>query len=216
MTEQTTQQLERAARAYLEQQLGGRAPAALAGPALFDETPLEGEGATALFSFDLPPECAPTQAAEGPAGDPRHYVAVGATTPNYFPAYGLDADDAYSFHVGTRFMLELGVAVADASDEPPGARDELHTFVDACNPGEPIESEALAALFRCGEQRFAVYRLRLRGVEVYCLGADCPPGFYQMADRPPQVPLRLHLGKLIRAEAREEAERRARQVRAAE
>ena len=66
----------------------------------------------------------------------------------------------------------------------------------------------MAALFQCEERLFAVYRLTLNGAETaYFMGGDCPPGFYRLTEHPPQVALRLHLGKLIRAEAR--AEKRA-------
>ncbi|MFQ5806671.1 MAG: hypothetical protein ACE5I3_09495, partial [Phycisphaerae bacterium] len=131
----------------------------------------------------------------------KHYVAVGETEPNFFPAYGLSPDDAYSFHVGTRFALEMGLQMVDASLEPPGARPLLRAAVRSYAAGAKLEKEELAALFRCEEGLFAVYRLTLDGQDVYCMGADCPPGFYRMTAQPPQVALRLHLGKLIRAEA---------------
>lgn len=191
--------LAQAAREYLGQQLGVRAPADLTLAGLFDEQPLAGEGPVALFSFTLAPP------APGVA-DPRHYVAVGQTEPNYFPAYGLPPDDAYSLHIGTRFVLGLGVGVADPADEPPAARAAMRALVAACNPGVAIEREELAGLYRCAAQLFAVYRVTLRGQDVYCLGADCPPGFYTLPGHPPQVVLRLHLGKLIRREARLEAQ----------
>lgn len=193
---------ERQAREYLAQQLGSTAPEALRLEAEFDESPLEGEGRTSIWSFvlALPGACA----AGGPAVQ-RHYVAVGQTQPNYFPAWGLDADDAYSVHVGTRFMLEMGMQRVEPQLEPPGAREELHRFVQRYAGGARLERESLAALFRCDEAYFAVYRLTLAGQDVYCMGADCPPGFYSLTEHPPQVALRLHLGKLIRAEARRAA-----------
>jgi hypothetical protein len=63
----------------------------------------------------------------------------------------------------------------------------------------------------------AIYRLRVGGLEVYGCGADCPPGFYPLTPHPPQVVLRLHLGQVIRHEARAEAQRaeHARRVQAA-
>lgn len=194
--------LQQAAADYLAGELGGRSPAELSLAGAFDEAPLEGEGRTCLYAFELAPE--------GIAGRPtKHYVAVGMTEPNYFPAYGLDADAAYSLHIGTRFMLETAVAIAPDADEPPAARESMHAWVAACNPDVPIEEESLAGLFRCDDQLFAVYRLRLRGQEVYCVGADCPPGFYELTEHPPLVALRLHLGQLIRAEARHDRERAA-------
>jgi hypothetical protein len=190
----------KAAGEYLSAQLGQRSPHELKLVETFREQPLEGEGPVALFTFDCPGD--PDR-----AGDTRHYVVVGQTTPNYFPAYGLGPDDAYSFHVGTHFMLEMGVSIADAQLEPADAREHLRALLAACNPGVPVEHEELAGLFRCQERLFAVYRVTLGGQDVYCMGADCPPGFYKLTGHPPQVALRLHLGKLIRAEARRELAR---------
>ena len=206
--------LSAAARQYLAEQLPGRDVLGLALAGSFDERVLTGEGRTQLWAFELEPAAALASTAGTPVR--RFYAAVGQTTPNYFPAYGLQPDDAYSFHVGTRFMLEMRVALVDPSLEPTGAREGMRNFVSACNPGVPITGEQLAALFRCapetgatpdehGERFFAVYRLTLRGKDVYCLGADCPPGFYELTQYPPQVALRLHLGKLIRTEARRDA-----------
>jgi len=192
---------EEAAHSYLASQLGARAPHRIAFAATFNERPLMGEGPTTLFRFDLPSNL--------PAHDAGHYVAVGETLPNYFPTYALGPDEAYSFHLGTRFMLEMGMTIADAASEPDGARESMRTFVAACNGDTPIEREELAALFRCGAQFYAVYRLTLRGQETYCFGADCPPGFSQLTGQPAQVALRLHLGQLIRAEARHACEHAA-------
>jgi hypothetical protein len=189
------------AQAYLERELGARAPGVLTPVAEFDEQPLEGEGAASLFTFDLPP----APAACGEDADARHYVVVGATAPNYFPAYGLSPDEAYSLHIGTRFMLGLEIALADASAEPPAARENARRFVSLCNPDVPIEEIELAALFRCAEELYAVYAVSLGGRRVYCFGADCPPGFSELTQHPPQVALRLHLGRLIRREARDES-----------
>jgi len=200
MTETEQRQFEADARAYLTEQLGPRAPQALGFEDAFDEAPLDGEERTVLFSFFLEPE----RWCGNPLPPPRHYVAVGRTTPNYFPAYGLGVDDAYSFHVGLRFMLELEIGLVDPSREPPGAREALREFVRLCAPAARLDGDELAALFRCQDQHFAVYRLTLSGGPVYCLGADCPPGFYRLTEYPPQVALTLHLGKLIRAEARQE------------
>jgi hypothetical protein len=201
-----TSDIQETARRYLSGALGERAPETLTFTVAFDERPLEGEGPTVLFSFDLPPESAARQAT---ADTPHHFVAVGKTEPNYYPTYGLSADDMYSLHIGTRFMLELGVALVDAANEPPTAREAMRAFVATCNPDVPIEHESLAALFRCGEELFAVYRVTLRGQDVYCFAADCPPGFCESVDAPPQVALRLQLGRVIRAEARHEQRRAA-------
>ncbi len=201
MGELRVSQLEKSALEYLRGRLAARAPQTLRFEREFDERPLDGEGATALFSFELPPEMDVGSEARPGAAELKHYVAVGETEPNFFPAYGLRPDDAYSFHLGTRFVLEMGLQVVDASYEPPTARSLLHAAVQNYAAGAKLEQEELAALFRCEEGLFAVYRLTLDGREVYCMGADCPPGFYHMTEHPPQVALRLHLGKLIRAEA---------------
>lgn len=185
--------LKREALDYLRAQLRDRAPAQLAFEAAFDEAPLEDEGRALVFSFVLRSRTDPQE---------RHYVVVGRTTPNYFPAYDLDPDDAYSLHIGTRFMLELRVAQVDPSEEPPDARTKLRDAVRRAAGEAAAQSEALAGLYRVGDALYAVYRVRLAGEEVYVMGADCPAGFYRLAQWPPQVALRLHLGRLIRAEGR--------------
>lgn len=199
------QQTERIAQEYLRTQLGDRTPSELRPIGEFDEAPLDGEGRTVLFSFDLEPGPG-VQIGECPGGaDRRHFVAVGQTEPNFFPAYGMSPDEAYSFHLGTRFMLQVGVCVVDAELEPPGARAALHKLVANHARDCQITNESLAGLFRCEDSYFAVYKLTLDGREVYCMGADCPPGFYTLTKHAPQTVLRLHLGNLIRAEARNEA-----------
>lgn len=188
-----------AAAQYLQSELGHLAPGELRLEQTFDERPLDGEGPTSLFSFDLTVGGGDAQC---PAEIRRHYVVAGQTTTNYFPAYSFDADEGYSFHIGTLFMLEMRVSLIDHADEPPGARESLKNLIraygDASNIGEP----ELAALFRCDDAVFAVYRVDVEGRTVYGMGADCPPGFYELIDFPPQTALRLHLGKVIREEAR--------------
>lgn len=194
---------ETEARAYLECELRDRAPGVLTLAAELAEQPLDGEGSVSIFSFDLPAG----PASCGRDADARHYVVVGDTTPNYFPSYGLSPDDAYSLHIGTRFMLGLEMALTDACVEPASARENVRRFVGLCNPDVPIEGIELAAIFRCAEELYAVYVVSLGGRRVYCFGADCPPGFSELTQHPPQVALRLHLGRLIRREARDEARR---------
>ena len=203
MSDTSIEALEAAAVAYLRQQLGDRAPQELRLEGQFDERPLDGEGPTALFSFDLDP-AADGGGANAATTKSRHYVAVGQTEPNFLPAYGLDPDDAYSLHIGTRFMLEMQVQVVDAAYEPPGAREAMEVFAQAYGGGGRPENAELATLFRCEETYFAVYRLTIGGEDVFCMGAGCPPGFYRMTQHPPQVALRVHLGKLIRAEKKRE------------
>lgn len=197
MAESTEHSHEQDALRYLAEQLGSRAPAAARLVGTFAEQPLEGEGAAEVYAFELP------------AGDPScgerpraHYVVCGQTEPNYFPAYDMTPDEAYSFHIGTRFMLVMGLARVDADFEPPGMREAMRRFVAAYARGAKLEGETLAGLFRCAEALFGVYRLVLDGEAIYCLSGDCPPGFYRRCDAPPQMVLRLHLGQAIRAEAR--------------
>ncbi len=197
---------ERQAREYLRAQLGERAPGALSFEGVFDERPLEGEGRTVIFSFHLPPANPVDARCAGPT---RHFVAVGQTEPNYFPDYGLSASDAYSFHLGTRFMLVLGVQKVDPSLEPPGARAQMRKFLATYAGSREVADEQLAGLFRCQDSYFAVYRVTLAGQRYYVMGADCPPGCYAMCDAPPQAALRLHLGKVVRHEARLERARQA-------
>lgn len=188
---------EEMARAYLREQLGPRAPEVLTPAGTFDEQPLEGEGRTSLFAFEL----------TGPGGDPscaalRHYVAVGETSPNYYPTFGLSPDDAYSLHIGTRFMLEMKVQRIEG-DAPDGAEESLRRVIrDRLGGDATFGPSRLAGLFRCDESVFAVFRMTVNGTPIYSLGADLAPGFYELCQHPPQVVLRLHLGKLIRNEAR--------------
>lgn len=210
--------LEGVAREYLARELGPRAPAKLVFEGRFDERPLEGEGAAAIFSFLMsPPSGLKPACHDVPPEGELHYVAVGETTPNYFPSYGLPADDAYSVHIGTRFMLELGVSRIDDALEPAGARrrtaDVLREAIRGGSAAsasvsdvQMIDEPRLAALFRVGDEMHAVYRVRVGEEDVYCMGGDCPAGFYRMTNHPPQAAYRLHLGKLIRAEARENQE----------
>ncbi len=185
---------------YLRGALGDRAPEEIVLEGVFDEEPLEGEGRVEVFRFELSPMPDVPERAVAT----EHYLVVGETEPNYFPVYGLTADEAYSFHIGTRFVAVMGLAVVDAADEPAGARAAMRNFVGACNPGVDMVSEEVAGVFRCGEQVFVVYKLRLGGREVYCMGGGLPPGFYAHVEYPPQVALRLHVGQLVRQEARSE------------
>lgn len=199
---------EQQALVYLRAQLGERCPKALSFEGVFDEQALEGEGRTLIFSFHLPPANPADARCAAPT---RHYVAVGQTEPNYFPDYGLNASDAYSFHLGTRFMLVLGVQKVDPTLEPPGAREQMRKFLTIYAAGEPLEAERLAGLFRCEDSYFAVYQMRVAGADYYVMGADCPPGCYAMCEHPPQAALRLHLGKVVRHEARMQRQRQTEQ-----
>lgn len=184
---------------FLQEQLADRAPHYLRLVGHFCEAPLEGEGRTWLFTFPLQVGSGASACSES---ERTHYVAVGETTPNYFPAYDLAPNDAYSFHLGTRFLLTMAIQLVDSALEPPGARAALRALIENYARGAHVEDETLAALFRCEEAYFAVYRARINGQPYYCFGADCPSGFYPLTNHAPQMALRLHLGRLVREEAR--------------
>ncbi len=192
---------EQTAVSFLQDQLGSRAPERVERVGAFEESPLEGEGPVGVFAFEL---------AVGPGARPSerapHYAVVGETTPTYFPAYGMDANDAYSFHLGTRFMLVMAIQKVPDDREPPTARPRLEQVLAELATDAKTGPAELAAVFACDEAFYAIYKMDIDGAPYYVFGADCPPGFYPLTQFPPQMALRLHLGKLIRAEARAERE----------
>ncbi|MGE3180617.1 MAG: hypothetical protein AB7N71_03240 [Phycisphaerae bacterium] len=200
-SEKTEQDWRQIAQEFLNEQLNERAPTNLEFAEAFDEKPLNGEGSVAVLFFELQP---PAHANPCHELDLRHFVVVGETKPNYLPAYGLKADDAYSLHIGTRFFLEVGIDRLDPSEEPDNLREKRSEFVRGCNPGAAVSNEECVLLFRCNDQLFAVYKMTIEQTPVYLVGGDLPPGFITQPDFAPQVALRLHLGRLIRAEARRE------------
>ncbi len=205
MTALDVREVERQALDYLAEQLREAAPRYLVLEGEYDERPLEGEAAAMVFSFELNVSGASEHC---PGGPRRHYVVAGRTAPGYFPAYGWGPDEAYSVHIGTRFMLETRLHIVDAALEPPGARAGLLAALTQFGDGATADLVDLAALFRVDDEAyFAVYRLRVRERDYYAFGGDCAPGFYEMTDRPPQAVLRLHLGQLIRHEARQTGSR---------
>jgi hypothetical protein len=198
----TREALETQARAYLDEQLGDRAPRELQLVGVFEERPLAGEGQTAIFAFQTEP--ANEVVAQQPAAL-HYYVVVGETEPNYYPTYGFDAEDAYSLHIGTRFMLGMNMTLVDAPEDLPDARQAVTMMVRDYLPDAAVGEPELATVMRCAEDLFAVYRVSVNDQQVYFMGADLPPGFYELTEHPPQVALRLHLGKLIRQEAAAQA-----------
>ncbi len=204
-SELTPTTAQEAARSYLATQLADRAPESVQHLLTFHERPLAGEGEVHVLRFAI----APTEAACD--GDEWHYVVVGETTSNYFPAYGLDPDDAYSVHIGTRYLLGTNAVGVDVGEAPADAEDNLRRVFAESAPDATLDQLELAALFRCDAGVMAIYRLQSGDQSFYALGADCPPGFHELTHLPAPVVLRLHLGKVIRQEAADEArqERRA-------
>lgn len=182
---------------YLTGQLRQHAPKSLGSPALFPRSPLDGEGPCLIFPFK----------ADRGRGPEDHYVIVGQTEPNYYPAYGLDGDEAFSLHIGTRFMLVMQIAqipegnagVSSTSQQYDPARD-ARSIVDRIAPQAKIEDVTIAAEFDVDGQIHAVLAVMLNSQRIYIIGRDAPPGFSPRVDLPPQVVYRIHLGEVLRAE----------------
>ena len=189
------------ALAYLAEQLRSAAPPALVNPVLFPRSPLEGEGPTVLFGFT---------ADRSGRGKERYHVFVGRTEPNYYPVFDLNAEEAFDLHLGTRFMLVMGVALLDESSAGPSpgrssaraydAAADARSIVDRVSPGAAIEDLTIAAMFDVDGEIHAVLRCRIAGEPVYIMGRDAPPGFSRRVDLPAQVVFRLHLGHVLRHE----------------
>ena len=179
---------------YLAAQLREHAPNSLGPPTLFPRSPLEGDGPCLVFPFT---------ADRTGHGSEQHFVVVGQTEPNYYAAYGLDPDEAFSLHVGTRFMLVMQIAqtpgVSPAPQDYDPARD-ARTIVDRIAPAAKLEDVSLAAAFDVNGQIHNVLAATLDGQRIYIIGRDAPPGFSPRTDLPPQVVYRLHLGEVLRAE----------------
>jgi len=184
---------------YLAAQLKDAAPKTVRSPVVFSNAPLEGDGPVVIFSFIMN---------RGGRGDEPHYVVVGQTESNYYPAYGLDADEAYSLHLGTRFMLVMGVAQAA---QPAGDYDafcDARAIADRVAPGTALEAVSVAATFDVDGQFHAVLSCRLAGERIYIMGRDSPTGFSRRVDLLPQVVYRLHIGHVLRSEANPDLDRR--------
>lgn len=178
--------------AFLREQLGEAAPPSLSYPVIFPRSPLEGDGPCVVFRFvaDL-----------GGGGPENYYLVTGQTEPNYYPAYGLDPDEAFSLHLGTRFMLVLGVAQRDPlpDDEYDPSRD-ARSIVDRVAPEASLEEVRVAALLDVDGSLHAVLRCRIGREEAYIMGREAPPGFSRRVDLPPLVAYRLHVGSVLRVE----------------
>jgi hypothetical protein len=190
-----------AALAYLAETLKAAAPADLTLEATFTGEPLEREGAMSVFSFDA--------SLRGDKPE-RYWVVAGETEPNYYPHWGLTAEQAYDLHLGTRFMLVVGVSAIPVEELGDDAAESVISFIGSVAPGEPVGDIEPAVAFAVEDGAFAVFRARIRDEEVYVLGLDCPPAIYSEAELPPHVILRRHLGVLIREEARREASEKRR------
>lgn len=184
------------ALSYLSQELGNAAPGALQDPILFSSSPLQGEGSVVVFEF---------MSDRGGRGEQRYFVIVGRTEPNYYFAYDLAAADAFHLHLGTRFMIVMGVSRVD--DKTLGSavkaydpRADARAIVDRAAPGATIEDLEVAVTFDVAGEYHAVLRGKVAGEPVYIMGRDAPTGFSRRVDLPPHVAYRLHLGHVLRME----------------
>lgn len=180
------------ALAYLARELREAAPTTLGEATFFPRSPLEGEGAVVVIAFE---------AVRSDRDAKQFYVVAGRTEPNYYPAQGLTRDEAFSLHLGTRFMLVLGIAQAAASMTAAydPARD-ARVIVDRISPNAPIEDARIAAAFDVDGQLHTVVSCRLAGREVFVMAGDAPPGIHERIGLPPQVAYRLHIGQVLRNE----------------
>lgn len=173
-------------------------PTTLGEHQLFPTSPLDGDGATFIFRFS---------ADRSGKGLENYIVAVGQTEPNYYADEGYEFEDAFDLHLGTRFMLVLGVAqvhepdiITGPDDKPYDVEKDARHIVNRVSPDARLDKIELAALFDVAGQYFAVIRLLLDGQPVYVMGRDAPFGFSNRADLAPQVVLRLHLGRALQLE----------------
>lgn len=192
---------------YLREHFGDTTPSALNDHRLFPSSPLDGDGATVLFRFDA------DRAGDGPQ---PYYVAVGLTESNYYDGTAIDFEEAFSLHLGTRFMLVLGVAqIPDApeslgpDDQPYDLERDARLIVDRVAPDASLEKIELAALFDVAGERHAVIRALVAGAPVYIMGRDAPMGFSQRTDLPAPVAYRIHIGTVLQQEPNPEVERKS-------
>jgi hypothetical protein len=180
------------ALAYLRGQLKEFAPAQLGEASIFDRSPLEGDGAACIFDFLL---------TRGGGQPERCYVVVGHTEPNYYPAYDLTLDEAYSLHVGTRFMLVVSVAQCDwrarAGYDPQA---DARQIVDRVAPAASIDELSVATSFDVEGQLHVVLKARVAGEPVFIMAGDAPHGFSRRVHLPVPAAYRLHLGEVLRQE----------------
>ncbi|MFO0974567.1 MAG: hypothetical protein U1A27_14175 [Phycisphaerae bacterium] len=117
-------------------------------------------------------------AAPASGGEPQPlHVVVGRTAANHYPLWGLSAAEAFQLHVGTRFMLEVGVsqlAAEQAGEFDTGAAQ--CGLVAQVAPGEPVSDASVAATFAVGDEQHAVCRCRIGRGRGLCLRARLSAG----------------------------------------
>ena len=188
------------ALAYLAEAMRESAPNALGGATIFPNSPLDGEGAVAVFEFE---------AQRSSLDAKRFFVAVGQTEANYYPAYDLTSDEAFSLHLGTRFMLVMGIG--QASSAQLANVDAVHAakaVVDRVSPDLSIDDARVAAAFDVDGELHVIVSCRIGGREAYVMSAGAPAGIYERHSLPPQVVYRMHLGQVLRNEPDPDGPRR--------
>lgn len=181
-----------AALSYLGETLRERAPAELGAHHVFGESPLEGEGPVVLFEFVL----------AGTSSEPqRYFVAGGLTEPNYYAALDLPPEDMYALHLGTRFMLVLGVGLMPEVNRNSLDLDKaVRELVWSIRPGAAVSDVEWAAAFDVDGQLHGVARCRIGEQAAYAFVGGAPAGFSTQVDIAPQVAYRIHLGRALLAE----------------
>ncbi|MBI5763474.1 MAG: hypothetical protein HZA51_08120 [Planctomycetes bacterium] len=185
---------------YLAEAIRESAPNALGSATIFPHSPLEGEGAVVVFEFE---------AERSSLDAKRFFVVVGKTEANYYPGYDLTSDEAFSLHLGTRFMLVMGIGQA-----PP---EQLATFdaavaakavVNRISPELTVVDARVAAAFDVDGELHAIVSCRIGGRDVYVMAGDAPPGIHERVALPPQVVYRMHVGQVLRNEPDPDGPRR--------
>ncbi len=190
----THPQDQAAALAYLHSQFGASAPETLRELAHFPDSPLEGEGAVTIYGFTA-----------SPGGQPGAYhVVAGATEPNYYPSWNLSPEEVYDLHLGTRFMLVVGVSQLALDQLPADLEEQARSVLAGAVPGAEVSGWQPAAAFLVEGQMHTVARCRIGSEDVYVITGDIPLGISRRSDLSPQVVYRIHLGHIIRLEPQED------------
>ncbi len=181
---------------YLQRELRNDAPADVEFVAAFTGRPLEREGNMSLFRF--------TASLGGQAVE-RYWVVSGQTEPNYYPHWELSPDDVHALHLGTRFMLVMGISSLPLNELPSDLDKNIASFIGSIAPSATVTEIRPVVAFQVEQHRYAVARVFLAGEDVYVFGLDCPPGVDRDVHLPPHVVFRRHLGRAIRLEMEDEA-----------